>query len=290
VGIIDYWCNSFDPGQRALWDEATRAQGLPIRVREDRDDSFASPKDMVARMDALGIDTLLLPSTEVPEKADAIAYERYTTPPEQVERLAADFPGRFVGLWSLDPSTGHPGVQRAAEALAASHFVGLHFHTHSWDRAFDDRDYYPHYALAADLGVPVVMQAGTSGGLMPSQCGQPIGIDRPALYFADVPFVLSHTGWPWCDEAIAMAQKHPNVYLGTAAWPPNHWTDSVVRFLRGPGRGKTLFGTGFPVVGHRQALSRLDTLELDGEPRAQLLEGTARKIFARLPASGGQDR
>ena len=112
--------------------------------------------------------------------------------------------------------------------------VGLYNHVHSWDRPFDHADFYPYYTLAADLDVPVAMQSGTSGGLMPSECGRPIGIDRPAIYFRNVHFVLSHTGWPWVDEAIAMALKFPNVFLGTAAYPPKHWAPAVRRLPAWP--------------------------------------------------------
>jgi predicted TIM-barrel fold metal-dependent hydrolase len=128
------------------------------------------------------------------------------------------------------------------------------------------------------------VQAGTSGGLMASECGRPIGIDRPALYFGDVDFVLSHTGWPWIDEAIAMAQKHPNVYLGTAAFPPHHWSADLVRFIVGAGRGKVMLGTSFPVVGHRHALTRLEELDLAPAVRDALLHGAARRVFSRLGA------
>ena len=158
----------------------------------------------------------------------------------------------------------------------------VHLHTHSFDRAFDDRDFDPFYALAREHGVPFVMQAGASGGRLPGECGRPLAIDRPALEFGDVSFVLSHTGWPWGDDAIAMAGKHPNVYLGTAAWPPHHWSPELVRFLTGAGRGKTLLGTSFPVVGHRHVLARLDDLTLDPETRHALVEGTARRVFRRL--------
>ena len=79
-----------------------------------------------------------------------------------------------------------------------------------------------------------------------------------------------------------MAQKHPNVFLGTAAWPPHHWPTELVRFLAGPGRGKTLFGTGFPVVGHRQSLTRLPDLDLSVQARDTLLQGAARTVFTRL--------
>jgi len=285
MGVVDYWCNAFSEDRRALWQHAIAAQGIPLKVRTDEDDSFAAAEIMVSRMDALSIDTLILPCAEVPEAADALAYERYATHPAELEKYAAAHPGRFAGLVSFDPSRGLAGVRDAARTLERGPYVGLHLHTHSFDRAFDHRDLYPFYSLAADRSLPVVVQAGASGGRMPSECGRPIGIDRPALYFGDTSFVLSHTGWPWTDEAIAMAQKHPNVHLGTAAYPPHHWSAELVQFLTGPGRGKTLFGTSFPVVGHRQALGRLADLDLDSDTRAELLEGTARRIFKTLKSA-----
>ena len=282
MGAVDYWCNAMTPEYRALWDAAIGDQGLSVRVRRDPADAFAEPAAFLARMDELGFDTVLLPSAEIPPEAGRFAYERYATPPEQVAKLVAAHPGRFAGLWTIDPSAGLSGVRRAAEALAQPGFAGLLLHTHSWDRAFDHRDLYPFYALAAEHDVPVVMQAGASGGLLPSECGRPIGIDRPAIYFGAVRFVLSHMGWPWTGEAIAMAQKHANVYLGTAAWPPHRWPAELVEFARGAGQGKTLLGTGFPVTGHRQALAKLAALALDDSARVALCGGAARRVFTRL--------
>ncbi len=281
MGTIDYWCNAFTEDRRALWDAAIADQGLSVKVRRDPTDSFTDSPSMLARMDELGIDTLLLPTGEIPDGAGPYDYTRYATGFDEFTKLAAEHPGRFAGLWSLDP-TRHLGLRRAAEALSQPGVVGLHLHTHSFDRGFDHRELYPFYALAAEQDVPVVMQAGASGGRLPSDCGRPIGIDRPAIYFEGVRFVLSHTGWPWTDEALAMATKHPNVFIGTAAFPPHHWPDGLVRFIRGAGRGKTLFGTSFPVVGHRHALGRLPELELDAEARHALLEGAARRVFTRL--------
>jgi hypothetical protein len=281
-GAVDYWCNAFEPAYRALWDAAIGEQGLSVRVRRNLDDSFAEPEEFLARMDEIGFDTVLLPSAEVPPSVGRFAYERYATPPEQVAKLVAVHPGRFAGLWTLDPAAGLSGVRRAAEMLGLPGFAGLLLHTHSWDRAFDHRDLYPFYALAADLDVPVVMQAGASGGPLPSECGRPAGIDRPAIYFGAVRFVLSHTGWPWTGEAIAMAHKHPNVWLGTAAWPPHRWPSELVEFVRGAGRGKTLLGTGFPVAGHRQVLAKLAALALPDAARAELCGGAARRVFTRI--------
>jgi predicted TIM-barrel fold metal-dependent hydrolase len=280
--VIDYWCNAFTPDRRPLWEAVIAEHGLSIKVRRRDDDAFAEPAEMLARMDELGVAALILPCADVPSDAAPFAFERYATRFEELAKLHAEHPGRFAGQWSIDPAGGEPALRRAARALEEPWCVALHLHTHSFDRAFDHLELRPFYALAAERGVPFVMQAGASGGRLPSACGRPLAIDGPARAFPALAFVLSHTGFPWVDEALAMAGRHPNVYLGTAAFPPHHWSAELVRFLSGAGRGKTLFGTSFPVVGHRHALARLADLLLDDEARAALLEGTARRLFTRL--------
>ena len=281
-GAIDYWCNAFTPDRRALWDEAIASQGIPLRVRRDSEDGFAEPAAMLARLDAAGFRTLVVPTCEKSAQAGASDFESMAARPEELRAFVAAHPGRVVGQWSIDPTHGMAGVRAAAAALAEPWCVGLHIHTHSWDRPFDHADYYPYFALAAERDVPVVMQAGTSGGRMPSACGRPIGIDRPALYFPEVRFVLSHTGWPWVEEALAMSIKFSNVYLGTATFPPARWSQALLDFARGPGRDKLLFGTGYPVVGHVQAAGQLAALGLDAAALQRLVATNARSVFKRL--------
>ena len=79
-----------------------------------------------------------------------------------------------------------------------------------------------------------------------------------------------------------MALKFSNVYLGTASLPPKRWHASLVDFIRGPGRRKTMFGTSFPTVGHRHALAQLEALDLDPEIAAAVMGGNARNVFTRL--------
>jgi predicted TIM-barrel fold metal-dependent hydrolase len=283
TGAVDYWCNAFFPDREQLWDAAVADQDIQVKVRRDPNDAFATPEAMVARMNDVGIGTLMLPTGDLPTHAGVRDYETFASRVEEVGPLVDRWPGRFVAVWSIDPGHGIAGVRRAAAMLRHEWVVGLHTHTHSWDRPLDHADYYPYYTLAAEHHVPFIMQAGTSGGLMPSECGRPITIDRPAIYFPDTAFVLSHTGWPWCEEAIAMALKFPNVYLGTAAYPPRHWAPSIVDFIARAGRRKVIWGTGFPVVGHRHSLSQLGDLKLVDSVRDALLGGNARAIFNRLP-------
>jgi predicted TIM-barrel fold metal-dependent hydrolase len=282
--VVDYLCNGFTPDRQAIWDGAIGDTEIAVKIRRNPEDSFCEPEAMVDRMDELGIDTLLMPTGDIGHHGtlDPFDHEHVANRWEETEKLVGRWPGRFAALALINPLRGMRGVRDMRAHLAEPWVVGSFLHTHSFDRCFDHADLFPFYAVCTDADIPVVMQAGTSGGLMPSECGQPISIDRAALYFADTRFVLSHLGWPWENEAIAMALKFPNVYLGTGAYPPRHWPEVVIKFLRGPGRAKMIFGTNFPTVGHRHALAQIAELELDPATECALLGGTARNVFTRL--------
>ena len=280
--IVDYMCSSFLPDRAAVWDDALASQGIPLKIRRNPDDSFCDGPTMVARMDELGYDTIIVSTSDMHHHGTAFEYDPVANRLDETEALATRYPGRFGANWAVNPQLGMAGVRRAREVLQHPWVTALWIHTHSFDRRFDHADYYPYYALAAEHGVPVVMQAGASGGLMPSECGAPIGIDRPAIYFRDVNFVLSHTGHPWERETVNMALKFPNVYLGACAYPPKHWPPSLHTFLRGPGRTKMLFGTNFPTVGHRHVLSQLTELDLAPETYRNFVCDNARRVFGRL--------
>ena len=290
LSIVDYLCNAFTPERRALWDGALARAGVPVKLRTGEGDGFCEPDEMVERMDETGVATILLPACDVAAHGtiDPYDFEHVVLRWEEMEKLADRFPGRFGALAVIDPDAGMAGVREFRTRLSAPWVVGSYLHTHTWDRRLDHADYYPYYAVSAELDVPVVVQAGASGGLMASECGRPITIDRPALYFPDVRFLLSHTGWPWEAEAVAMAFKFPNVFVGSASYPPRRWPPAVRDFAAGAGRTKVVFGTNFPTVGHRQAAAQLAELDVPDDVRAALAGGNARAVFTRLAASLGQ--
>jgi len=266
--MIDYLCNAFTPDRASVWHAATR--GLAVKIRRDE---FVEPEAMVDRMDELGLATLLLPTGDLDEHDFTPVASRW----DETAKLAERWPRRFAALALIDPGRGMHGVRELGRRLDDPWVAGCYIHTHSFDMPFDAADYYPFYALAGEHDVPVVMQAGVSGGMTPSECGRPIRLDRAALFFAGTRFVLSHTGYPWVDEAIALARKFPNVFIGTASYPTKRWPAAVVENLW---THKIVFGSNFPTVGHGQAVAQLKELGLDQD--AELLEGTARRIFTSL--------
>ena len=191
--MIDYWCNAFTPDREALWAEVIARDGLSIRTRGgDLEDGFCEPAEMVERMDQLGVDTVVLPVCEpesqlAGDSQDQVAFQEfahYAVRESELKSLVAKYPGRFVGVFSVNPDAGAADLDVAAEAANTASCVGLHSHTHSWDRPFDHPDYWPYYELCAEHSIPFTMQAGASGGNMIHESGHPSAIAKPRQRFS----------------------------------------------------------------------------------------------------------
>jgi len=276
-GLIDYWCNGFTPDCAIEWDRGLAVS--PITFSEQAASAFLPPGEFVAGMDRDGVQAVLVPSVVERVVAGHSPFTDVEPDADATARIAAEHPGRVFGLYSIDPGNATKGVRDLERCVRDLGFVGAQIHTHSWDRRLDDRDYYPYYAKCEELGVPVVMQVGHSASTAPSENGRPFSADRPAIYFSGLTFVLSHTGWPWIDEAIAMAWKHANVHLGTATHQPRHWSAELKDFAAGRGKHKVLAGTGFPVLRHRQLLDQLDGLGLTDAARQAIVHDNAARVF-----------
>jgi predicted TIM-barrel fold metal-dependent hydrolase len=91
--------------------------------------------------------------------------------------------------------------------------------------------------------------------------------------------VCGHIGYPWSTEMIAVADKHPNVYIDTSAYAAHRYPAELADYMRGRGRSKVLFGTNYPMLTADRALARLDELGLDPETTTAFLHGNATTVF-----------
>jgi predicted TIM-barrel fold metal-dependent hydrolase len=159
-------------------------------------------------------------------------------------------------------------------------FVALRIVPWLWELPPTDRHYYPLLAACVDLDIPFCTQVGHTGPLRPSETGRPIPyIDQVALDFPELRIVCGHIGYPWTTEMVAVADKHPNVYIDTSAYAAHRYPAELVEYLAGRGRHKVLFGTNYPMLTGTRALARLDDLGLDDDVIADFLSGNARRVF-----------
>jgi predicted TIM-barrel fold metal-dependent hydrolase len=276
---IDYLCNHFTPesiSKNYLTSENRSSMEAIGRI--DQLEGVEPAERFVADLTGLGVEKILVTAIVTWSFHNQRPLE-YTSPEEVIE-LTTQFPDRVFGLYGVNPFRRMEGV-RELESLVREHgFKGMHLHPHGFGFPPNHPFYFPFYAKCEELGVPAVVSMGHTLDLMPIENGRPAYLDEVALYFDNLKIVCGHTGWPWVEEAIALASKHPNVFLGTSAYAPRYWKPEMVQFLNSSrGRGKVLWGTDWPIVKHGEALQQIEALNLREESKRLLLYDTAARLF-----------
>lgn len=235
---------------------------------------------MLAMMDEAGIERSLLIATKTGRLGLPGSWH---LPYEIVADAVRRHPDRFSALAGLDPYEGMEGVRALERAVRELGFVGAHMYPHWFELAPDHAKWYPFYAKCVELGVPVQMQVGQSLIYTPEQrlksVGRPISLDAVACDFPELKLVGIHIGIPWTDEMIAMAWKHPNVYIGCDAHSPKYWPAAFVQYINTYGQDKVIFGTDFPVLDFKRTRDEIEALGLREDAKRKLLRDNALGIY-----------
>jgi len=239
-----------------------------------------SLEDMIGRMDEAGIARAFLVAAKVGEKWHPACYH---VPYELVVEAVRKYPERFSGLAGLDPTEGMDGVRALERAVKEHGFIGGHFYPHWFELPPDHARWYPFYAKCCELRIPVQLQVGQSliydPRLPRRSVGRPITLDSVACDFPELKILGIHIGIPWHDEMIAMAWKHPNIYIVADAHSPKYWPESFVRYIDTIGRDKVLFGTDFPVLQFQRTRQEVEALGLRPEALRKFLRDNALKVY-----------
>lgn len=225
----------------------------------------------LAAMDAAGVRQALTSAWYAPRNA--------MISNDEVAGFVAQAQGRLVGVGSVDISRPLAAVREVRRCVQELRFKAIRVLPWLWEVPPTDRRFYPVYAACAELGVPFCTQIGHTGPLMPSEVGRPIYLDTVAIDFPELTIVAGHIGYPWTDEAIAVATKHERVFIDTSAYTARRYPPQLVEYLRGHGRHKVLFGSNWPMIAPAQCLEGLDALALDDEARGLFLAGNARRVY-----------
>lgn len=198
---------------------------------------------------------------------------------DEVANFVEQSDGRLIGVGSVDISKPMEAVREIRRCARELNFKAIRVLPWLWEVPPTDRRFYPVYTACVEEGLPFCTQIGHTGPLMPSEVGRPIYLDQVALDFPELVIVGGHIGYPWTEEAIAVATKHENFYIDTSAYTAKRYPPELVRFMRGHGASKVLFGTNYPMFPHAKALEGLDGLGLSDEGRAAFLSGNAKRVF-----------
>lgn len=204
-------------------------------------------------------------------------------PNELVYEFTQKYPERIYGVAAVDLSQPMKAVAELRKCVNEYGFKALRIVQWLWEKPPTDPLYYPLYAECVNLGIPVCLQVGHTGPLMPSETGRPIPyIDQIALHFPDLEIVCGHIGYPWTQEMIAVATKHENVYIDTSAYTAKRYPPELVQFMKSHGKHKVMFGTNFPMIPHQKCLAELPALALGEDIESAFLYDNAARLF-KLP-------
>jgi len=205
---------------------------------------------------------------------------------DRVAELVGRRPDLFIG----GIATVEPGRPDAIEELDRAHeelgLRGVVFQPGFLRIYPTDPSCREIFSYCQKRGVPVTLHTGVNFTLDGSiDFGRPIWVDQVACEFPDLVLVCNHGGWPWVGESIAVAWKHPNVYLEFGAIAPKYMAhpkggwQPMPHWMRTQLRDQILLGTDWPLLHYDRLIEELPLLELDQRAERAYLGGNAERVI-----------
>lgn len=231
--------------------------------------------DVVSEMDKVGYEKIFLTALKMWSYRNNRFMLNFSN--EEIYDQTSQFPERIIGLAGYNPFRIEESLREVEKGVKELGFKGVYVHVHGYGIKPTDRRMYPLYAKCVELDIPVSIQVGHSLEIMPSEVGRPIYLDDVALDFPKLKIIASHTGWPWCEELIALASKHKNLFIDISAHMPKYLDPSLIKFMDTRGRNKTLFATNG--LDMKQTKEQFMSLPLKDETKRMVLRENAVKLY-----------
>jgi len=216
-----------------------------------------SADDCIRAMDAAGVDrAAVMTLTDLPGLN-----------PQGLELIAdacASHPGRLLGFLRLNPAHLETSKQLLGQAVTELGFAGLKLHPVSTLQHPGGAATIALIRLAGELGVPTLFHCGDE------PLSTPLSIAEAAAACPDSTIILGHMGGYFhVDEAIDVAEQHPNLILETSAMP---YPDKIRTAVERIGAARVVFGSDGPVSSPSLERQKVVMAGLD-EPDTDLVLG-----------------
>lgn len=238
--------------------------------------------DVVADIRAAGLQAVLV----------AFDIEHLTGAPpcsnSSVAAMRDRHPDVFLAAWgAVDPLKGADAITEAERAAKEDRVLGFHFHPIMGHFRVDDLAYRPLFECIANLGLPVMIDVGTTGmgaglrGGLGSKISDahPMAIDNLAAELPELTIVASHPGFPWVDEMTAVALHKANVFWEMSGWAPKHFPASLKVDIRARLQDKIMFGTDHPSIPIDRVLREWDELGYSDAVMDKVFHANAERVL-----------
>lgn len=235
VGAVDAWINpNLRPPSTVSRDVAYLFKGLMERYERG-----TTLSQLIDEMDEAGV-------------AKAVLCAGYTETEDDLDwvRAAIDkYPDRFCGSYAVDPHLGMATVRLIERLVSDEGFRLIRIIGLFTQIPYDDARNYPIYAKCAELAVPVGVNVGIPGPLVPGKHQHPLALDEICAFFPELKVVMQHGGEPWVDLCVKLLLKWPNLHYMTSAFAPRYIPKPILDFANTRGADKVMFASDYPLLG-----------------------------------------
>ncbi|MBI4505752.1 MAG: amidohydrolase [Chloroflexi bacterium] len=244
--------------------------GSKVFGRDNPEVHPMAAEELVARLDRDGVDIALL-------KAPV---------PETVAAFAKGYPSRLICSTSADPRQGSAAVSKIERAASEHGIRAVNVAPFQVQLRANHKKFFPIYERCAALGLAVLVH--TSINFSRDRLldfGRPIYLDEVAGEFPDLRLVAVHGGWPWVLEMVAVAWRHPNVYIEISgvrpkyiATPNSGW-DPLLVYGNGILQDKVLWASNWPMGTPREGIDGVRAFPLKESVKEKWLGLNAARVL-----------
>jgi uncharacterized protein len=238
------------------------------------------PERFINMMDEAGVDKVVFVAGDIESTYGSLS------PHHELAELIQQRPERFLGLAGADPHKGMTAVREFERAVREYGFVGLNLGPWEHKILANDKKYYPLYAKCVELDVPVILHTSINFSReLKLDTGNPMYIDEVAIDFPELKIVASHAGWPWVLQMVAIAWRHPTVYMDLAGIRARHFTktgsgwESLLNYGNSVLRDRVMFASDWPMLEWRSAIDEVRALPLKPPVIEDWLGGNAARLL-----------
>jgi predicted TIM-barrel fold metal-dependent hydrolase len=239
-----------------------------------------TPESFVKLLDDEGIDIAVIRSRDIGTTFGM------KIPDEACANLIKRFPDRFIGLAGADPLKGNAALEGLEHAITDLGLKGIDLWTYEYNLPASDRSYYPLYEKCLELNAVVFIESSMHfrRDARMDIC-RPIHLDYVAVDFPDLKIVGSTPGFPWVAELMAVAWRHPNVYISTSTvrpkylGKPNSGYETLMQLGGSVLADKIMFASGWPMLSMKQGIGEVRNLPLREEVTEKWLYHNAARLF-----------
>lgn len=215
-------------------------------------------------------------------------YRRYSN--DEVAEQVAEHSDILIQFASIDPWKGKMGVREARRLIREYKVKGFKFHPTMQGFFANGRMAYPLYEVLQEEGCIALFHTGQTGvgSGMPGGNGMrlkysnPMTMDDVAVDFPDLKIILAHPSFPWQEEALAVAQHKPNVYIDLSGWSPKYFPDILIRYANSMLKKKMLFGSDWPMISPEKWLAAFEKAPFKDEVREDILKNNAARLLGLM--------